>query len=83
MSDAVEQARAEIEARGVDVEVREFVRGNDPADDVLTVAQERDATLIVIGVRRRSPVGKLLLGSNSQAILLNADCPVLAVKPSA
>jgi len=83
MSSAVEQARAEMAARGVDVEVREFVRGNDPADDVLTVAQERDATLIVIGVRRRSPVGKLLLGSNSQTILLNAECPVLAVKPSA
>ena len=82
MSAAVEQVRAEIVARGVDVEVQEFVRGNDPADDVLTVAKERDAILIVIGVRRRSPVGKLLLGSNSQSILLNATCPVLAVKPA-
>jgi nucleotide-binding universal stress UspA family protein len=83
MSEAVEEVRLEIEARGVEVDIREFVRGNDPAEDVLTVAQERDATLIVIGVRRRSPVGKLLLGSNSQTILLNADCPVLAVKPPA
>ncbi len=83
MSAAVAKAQDEIEARGVDVEVREFVRGNDPADDLLEVAKERDASLIVIGVRRRSPVGKLLLGSNSQTILLNAECPVLAVKPSA
>jgi len=83
MSAAVEEVRADIASRGVDVDVREFVRGNDPADDVLTVAQEKDAILIVIGVRRRSPVGKLLLGSNSQGILLNATCPVLAVKPPA
>lgn len=83
MSSAVERARTEIVARGVDVVVQEYVRGNDPAEDVLAVAEERGAMLIVIGVRRRSPVGKLLLGSNSQAILLNADCPVLAVKPPA
>ena len=39
-----------------------------------------NAELIVIGLRRRTPVGKLLLGSQAQTILLQADCPVLAVK---
>jgi len=44
------------------------------------VANETDADLIVIGLRRRTPVGKLILGSNAQRILLDAPCAVLAVK---
>ncbi|SDQ50795.1 universal stress protein [Quadrisphaera sp. DSM 44207] len=54
--------------------------GPDPADDIIGVAAEHDAELIVIGLRRRTPVGKLILGSNAQRILLEAPCPVLAVK---
>ena len=78
--DALEATLSSLAERGVEVEVESFARGNDPAQDVLEVAQARQADLIVIGLRRRSPVGKLMLGSNSQSILLQADCPVLAVK---
>ena len=53
---------------------------DEPAEQVLEAAREHDADLIVIGVRRRSPVGKFLLGSAAQRILLEADCPVVAVK---
>jgi nucleotide-binding universal stress UspA family protein len=53
----------------------------DLADDLVRVAVESGAELIVIGLRRRSPVGKLILGSGAQRILLDAPCPVLAVKP--
>ncbi len=53
----------------------------DPGDAVIQVAQRVDASLLVIGVRRRTPVGKLILGSIAQRILLDATCPVLAVKP--
>lgn len=74
------EVRAELNDSGVTHEVRTLVRGNDPATDVVEVAAECNADLIVIGVRRRSPVGKLIMGSTAQQILLDADCPVLAVK---
>ncbi|RPF28660.1 universal stress protein [Georgenia muralis] len=63
-------------------EVRQLRRGSDVAEDILAVAEEVGADLIVIGLRRRSPVGKLILGSNAQRILLDSPCPVLAVKPA-
>ncbi|MFH5821177.1 universal stress protein [Georgenia sp. AZ-5] len=65
---------------GIDHLLLQPVRGRSAADEVLGAAREHRADLIVIGLRHRSPVGKLLLGSNSQRILLEAECPVLAVK---
>ncbi|WP_240617045.1 universal stress protein [Nocardioides speluncae] len=66
---------------GVPFEVRQSM-GPDVADQVLDVADEVGATLIVVGLRHRTPVGKLVMGSVAQRILLGATCPVLAVKPS-
>lgn len=62
----------------------EVERGDlgDPSDTVVQVAQRRDARLVVLGLRARTPVGKLVFGSTAQRILLDATCPVLAVKPS-
>lgn len=65
---------------GLEVDVRRSM-GADVADQVLEVASDVSADLVVIGLRRRSPVGKLLMGSVAQRILLGADCAVLAVKP--
>jgi nucleotide-binding universal stress UspA family protein len=72
--------RSELDQAGISHEVRQLVRGLEPAEDLIAVAQEVSADVIVIGLRRRSPVGKLILGSNAQRILLEAPCPVLAVK---
>ena len=76
----LEQMTADLRASGTEVEIRQLVRGNDPAEDLIAAADETGADLIVIGLRRRTPVGKLILGSNAQRILLDAPCAVLAVK---
>jgi nucleotide-binding universal stress UspA family protein len=78
--EALEQLEQRLRSAGVEVAVHNFARGNDPTEDLIDVAEAEQAALIVIGLRRRSPVGKFLLGSNAQQILLTADCPVLAVK---
>ncbi|GGD19312.1 universal stress protein [Nocardioides daphniae] len=76
----VEAVRERLSKEGIDFDVRTMVRGFEPAEDLISLAEASGAELIVIGLRRRSPVGKLLLGSNSQRILLDAPCAVLAVK---
>ncbi len=55
--------------------------GVDSAQLILDVAAEEKAELIVIGLRQRSAVGKFLMGSVAQQVLLDAPCWVLAVKP--
>ena len=77
----VRDMTARAQPAGVDVEVRQAPHAGDAADEVLRVAQESEASVIVIGLRKRSPVGKLIMGSSAQRILLEADRPVLAVKP--
>ena len=77
--DQLATLRARLAGTGVDHEVVHTIRGRDASEEILAVAEERRADLIVIGLRRRSPVGKLLLGSTAQRVLLDAPCPVLAV----
>ncbi len=69
-----------LRSTGLDVDVRHDVVP-DVADAVIAAAEEEQARLVVVGVRRRTPVGKLLLGSVAQRVILEATCPVLAVKP--
>lgn len=76
----LDRVRAELDGLGIAHQVRELTPGSEPAEDLVAVAEETDADLIVIGLRRRSPVGKLILGSNAQRVLLEAPCAVLAVK---
>jgi nucleotide-binding universal stress UspA family protein len=75
-----EQLEKQLAEEDIRYRLVEYARGNAPSEDLLQAAQDEDADLIVIGIRRRTPVGKLILGSNAQDILLHADCAVLAVK---
>lgn len=79
---ALEQVRAELAGFGVEHDVR-LLSGGDVADDLISTAEQTGAQLVVLGLRRRSPVGKLILGSNAQRVLFDAPCPVLTVKPGA
>lgn len=81
--DALKRVEGRLDAAGVAYEVQDYARGNEPAEDILRAARDEAAELIVIGLRRRSPVGRLVLGSNAQRILLQAEVPVLAVRSGA
>lgn len=70
----------DLAEQGIDAVFRLEEVSSDPARLLLDVAAEISADLIVIGIRRRSAVGKLVIGSASQGVLMGADCPVLAVK---
>lgn len=73
---AVEVARK----AGVDCEKHLLIRGKEPAEDIIEFANEIGATMIIIGVRKRSPVGKIIFGSVAQEVILNAKQPVVCIK---
>lgn len=75
----IRDAIATAAAAGVAATLR-LNEGADAADHIIDASYEEDIELIVIGVRRRSPVGKLFLGSTAQRVILEAGCPVTAVK---
>lgn len=72
--------RQELARTGIDHAVEQNVGRMDPAEEIVEAAERLAAHLVVIGIRRRTPVGKLLMGSTAQRVLLQAHCPVLAVK---
>ncbi|MFN3383803.1 MAG: universal stress protein [Archaeoglobaceae archaeon] len=65
---------------GIDFETKLLVRGKEPAEDIVEFANELDATMIIIGVRKRRPTGKLIFGSVAQDVILHASKPVVCVK---
>jgi nucleotide-binding universal stress UspA family protein len=75
-----ESVERRLTESGVEHELAQMVESKDAADQILALARDLNAELIVIGLRRRSAVGKFIMGSQAQTILLQAECPVLAVK---
>jgi nucleotide-binding universal stress UspA family protein len=78
--DRVRDVNARLTTSGVPFELVQPV-GVDAANELLAAMERPEAELLVIGVKHRNPVGKLLMGSVAQQVLLECPKPVLAVKP--
>ena len=80
LTDDIEAALAELGARDVSWQLQLDVGDNNVAEKILELTDKVGAEVLVIGGRRRSPVGKLILGSVTQTLILEANVPVLVVK---
>ena len=71
--------------RGVVLEIQLFVHVHigTPAAEILRVAADSSADLVIVGSHDRGAVGRFLLGSVSQVVLRDARCPVLVARPKA
>lgn len=65
---------------GLNAEVKQYVRGKNAVEEIQALVESMQASLLIIGLRKRTPVGKLIMGSVAQELLLSVSCPVLAVK---
>lgn len=75
--------RRQLADSGLEHEVLQYTTsGRDAAEELVHLAEERGASTIVLGLRRRTVTGKFLFGSTAQRVLLDADVPVIAVKPA-
>ncbi len=76
----VEKIEAELAAQGIQAEFKQLVRGNNAVEEINAMVEAEDISMLVIGLRKRSVVGKLILGSVAQELLMTVPCPVLCVK---
>jgi nucleotide-binding universal stress UspA family protein len=76
----LEKAKQVFDEDGIPCDTKLLVRGMTPGEDLVAYAGEQAVDEIIIGIKRRSKVGKLLFGSNAQYIIIKAPCPVVTVK---
>ena len=76
----VERVEKLLAGSGIHATFKQFVRGKSAIEEIQDMVNSLPVSLVIIGLRKRSPVGKLLLGSVAQDILLTVSCPVMAVK---
>lgn len=76
----LEEVKKHFQGSGIPCATEILTRGVDPGNAIVQYAKENQCDLIIIGVRIRSRVGKFLIGSNAQYVILKAPCPVLTYK---
>lgn len=75
----VAEALSALDVEGIETSVRTGDAG-DAGEFLLQVAEDCSASMVVIGLRRKSPIGKLSLGAAARRLVISAPCPVLTVK---
>ena len=76
----LDYAKALLEENNINCETHLLVRGLLPGEDLVKFAEDNQINEIIVGVRKRSKVSKLLMGSTAQHVILNAPCPVVTIK---
>ena len=76
----LEYAKALLEEDNIHCETHLLIRGLSPGEDLVQFAEDNQINEVIVGVRRRSKVGKLLMGSTAQHVILKAPCPVVTIK---
>jgi nucleotide-binding universal stress UspA family protein len=70
----------QLATAGILVDTHLLIRGGSPGEDLTAFANEKRVDYIIIGIKRRSKVGKILFGSTAQFVIVKAMCPVITVK---
>lgn len=75
---SIDAMSTELSATDIDHEVYSSI--GPPTDSILTAIETQNADMVFVGGRSRSPVGKAIVGSTAQKVLMNATCPVVFVR---
>ncbi len=75
-----EKVQHKLAQSGVNAEFKQLVRGKDAVEEIELLVESMKVSVLVIGLRKRSAVGKLIMGSVAHDLLMTVNCPVLAVK---
>ncbi|MEW5909194.1 MAG: universal stress protein [Thermodesulfobacteriota bacterium] len=76
----LEKKKKVLESQKIRCNTHLLIRGLTPGEDLVQFAKEKDVEEVIVGVRRKSKVGKLVFGSTAQYVILHAHCPVVSVK---
>jgi nucleotide-binding universal stress UspA family protein len=76
----LEYAKGLFTKKEIPCETHLLIRGLSPGEDLVQFAKEKKVDEIIVGVKKRSKVGKLLMGSVAQYVILDAPCPVVSIR---